>query len=480
MYNPAYLVRLAALAGSLPAGSPARVAAAHRLKIADAEFNLFTRLCIMLGAAGHPFTEVARAKREGVRGLVSRIQSLKPELPNLDPEWFDNRNVNHPNFYNLLYGTALKRVRDPEKAMELVSVATAGADDAHGNLAYQLGKSRRADGLTDLTAAANALAKNLSTRGLDLLRQETRTKSRDTTFDTTPSGGDEGKSLAETLSESGTEDYFNLILDSPEGLRVLQILDRNLDFTGAASQQAVWDAIKEDPSLLSSNMNLARAYAERTGKTVSPQGVGQVKQKVLEQARAVAETNPAVQRQLSMLEELSSLRRASAKKKRLAALLRAASVVKNAYDKGMLDDALKLLTETDTAMRDLAEVLDAQHGGKRSVSDAFNTASDLSRWLRGDASKQFDTYANKFREQARSKTAALTPQQKSVLDAMGQGATLDYEGRSKHSRGGYALTLANGTFDRSVNERVVLALEEAGLIERTSNPQGRTVFKLAR
>ena len=147
MYNPAYLVRLAALAGSLPAGSPARVAAAHRLKIADAEFNLFTRLCIMLGAAGRPFTEVARAKDEGVRGLVNRIKSLREELPSLSEEWFDNRNVFHPNFHGVLYGAALNKMRNPEKAMELLSAVTAGADDAHGNLAYQLGKSRHERGL---------------------------------------------------------------------------------------------------------------------------------------------------------------------------------------------------------------------------------------------------------------------------------------------------------------------------------------------
>ena len=404
MYSPTIHLRLASLAATLPVGSPAHRSLVAHLKIADAEFNLFTRLCIMLGAAGHPFSEVTRAKREGARGLVNRIQSLKPELPNLDPEWFDNRNVNHPNFYNLLYGTALKRVRDPDKAMELVSVATAGTDNVHGNLAYQLGKSRHADGLTDLSAAANALAKNLSTRGLDLLRQETRTKSRDTAFDTTPSGDDEGgKSLAETLSESGTEDFFNIILDSPEGSSVLQILDRNLDFTGAASQQVVWDAIKEDPSLLSSNMGLARAYAERTGKTVSPQGVGQVKQKVLEQARSVAETNPAVQRQLSMLEELSSLRRASTKKKRLASLLRAADTIKHAYDKGMLDDALKLLKDADTALRDLADVLDARVNGEGSVADTFNTAADLSKWLRGNMSKEFATHDKAFRAQVRGK-----------------------------------------------------------------------------
>lgn len=403
MYSPTMHLRLASLAATLPAGSPARRSLVAHLKIADAEFNLFTRLSIMLGALKRPFTEVARAKKEGARGLVNHIQSLRPELPNLDPEWFDNRNVNDPNFYNIMYRSALKRARDPEKAMEMVSVATAGASDASGNLAYQLGKSRRADGLTTLASAANALAKNLSTRGLDVLRQETRTKSRDTEFDATPSEDEAGKSFAETLTKSGPEGLFQIILDSPEGLRVLQMLDSNLDFTSAPSQQAVWDALKEDASLLQSNTALARAYEERTGKTVSPQGAQQLMRKVLQQAQQVVTTNPAIQRQLSMLEELSSLRRASAKKKRLASLMRKADVIKHAYDGRMLDSALDMLKDADTALDDLVDILDARANGEGSISDTFSAAAELSKWLRGDTSKQFDTYAKKFREQARGK-----------------------------------------------------------------------------
>lgn len=397
------LMRLAALAASLPAGSPARIAAAYRLKVADAEFNLFTRLCIMLGAAGHPFTEVARAKREGAPGLVNRIKSLKPELPNLDPEWFDNRNANHPNFYNILYGAALKRVRDPEKAMELLSVATAGADDAHGNLAYQLGKSLgKRDGLTDLTltTAANALAHNISSRGLDVLRSESRRNIRDTAIDAPVGGDEDSRSLSDTLTNSEPMELMHILLDTPQGREVLQAIDNAMDFTSAPMQKVVWEALKDKPALYRHDQDMAKEVFERTGEVRAPQRMGQLAREVIQKAQDAVNTD-GVQRVLLKLQEMSRTRRASAKKKRLAALLQTASLVKTSYDKGMLDDALKLLTETDTAMHDLADVLDARHGGEGSVADTFNTASDLSKWLRSRGSKEFNSLANEFRAQVR-------------------------------------------------------------------------------
>lgn len=403
MYSPALHMRLASLAASLPAGSPARRDLVAHLKIANAEFNLFTRLCILLGAAGHPFTEVARASREGARGLVNRIQSLQAELPTLDPEWFDPRGVHYPDFYNAMYGAALRRVRDPDKAMELVSAATAGGSDAAGNLPYQLGRSRKERGLTDLKAAANALAKNISMRGLDTLRQETTQSFRDVSFDPTGGEEDDGKSFAESLTQSGEMGLFDLILNSTEGRKVLQIIDSELNFSGKPKQEAAWEAIKEDPSLISSNERLADAMAERTGERNTPQAAGAAKHNVLRQVQNIAEDSPAVERELSMIAELSRLRRASAKKKRLASLLRAADTIKHAYDKGMLDDALKLLKDADTALRDLADVLDARVNGEGSVSDTFNTAADLSKWLRNTMSKDFDKHDKAFRAQVRGK-----------------------------------------------------------------------------
>jgi len=75
--------------------------------------------------------------------------------------------------------------------------------------------------------------------------------------------------------------------------------------------------------------------------------------------------------------------------------------------------------------------------------------------------------------------ANLTKAQKAVIDAMRQGSTLDYEPRSAFSSGGYGLTSPDGAFVASVNARVVTALEDATLIERTTpNSYGRTVFRL--
>lgn len=415
MYSPTLHMRLASLAASLPAGSPARRSLMAHLKIANAQFNLFTRLCILLGAAGHPFTEVARASREGARGIVSRIQSLQAELPKLDPEWFDSRNVYTPDFYSVMYGAAMRRVRDPEKAMELVSAATAGSSDAAGNLPYQLGRSRKERGLTDLKAAANALAKNISMRGLDVLRQETTQSSRDIPFDPTGGEEDDGKSFAESLTQSGEMGLFDLILNSSEGRKVLNIIDQELNFAGSPKQEAAWESIKANPALLNSNEELAKAIAnylrekrEKEGKPPSAderqstsQAASAAKHLVLRQVKNVAENSPAVERELSMISELSRLRRASAKKKRLASLLRAADTIKHAYDKGMLDDALKLLKDADTTLHDLANVLDARVGGEGSVADTFNTAADLSKWLRGNMSKEFDAHDKAFRAQVK-------------------------------------------------------------------------------
>lgn len=422
MYSPTIHLRLASLAATLPAGSPAHRSLMAHLKIATPEYNLFTRLCIMLGAAGHPFREVARAKREGARGLVSHIQSLRTELPDLDPEWFDNRNANKPDFYNAMYGSAMKIARsalEPKRkklsreqfefevmtmAQNLLSNATAGTSDTHGNLAYQLGKSRRAEGLTTLASSANALANNISMRGLDEIKAEGRRQKRDVSFDPTSTLDDEdGKSLADTLTQSEEMGLLDLILNTTEGRGVLRIIEKELNFVGKPKQQAAWDAIKENPALISSNERLADAMAERTGERNTPQAAGAAKQLVLRQVRDIAEDSIEVERELSMLAEMSRLRRASAKKKRLAALLRTADTIKHAYDKGMLDNALKLLKDADTALHDLANILDARVNGVGSVADTFNTAADLSKWLRGNMSKEFATHNKAFRAQVRGK-----------------------------------------------------------------------------
>jgi len=402
MYTPAYLVRLAALAGSLPAGSPARVAAAYHLKIAgripqvrrnqyergNREFDEYVLGNILLGLMHRPPNSYRKGEFLSLVGEAVQEQKLSVDSAKAFRE--------EPlDFLRTIFRSAMKVMKaDEDKAEELVNKVVVS------NMFYGLG--RNLHGAISPSSIRNALSRYVFRLGISEQRDTQKQVGRDVAFDPTPSDDEgEGRTLAETLTRSEALSDVALIFNTPQGRSILQKLDAYVDFSDAASQQAVWDAIKDNTSLIESNTELAEAYYDRTGKDVSPQAVGQIRFKVLKRLQAAVLANPDLQADFDLLMESGQLRLASAKKKRLAALLRAASVIKTSYDEGMLDDALKLLTETDTAMHDLANLLDARHGGERSVSDAFNTASDLSRWLRGDASKQFDTYANKFREQAR-------------------------------------------------------------------------------
>jgi len=411
MYTPAYFVRLAALTKSLSAGSPARITAARReAENSLLEFDLFVRVCVMLGILGKPLREGLRARDGGVRGLQNKMAALLNENPaeidaHMDSTLLDSRQMGSPNFYEVSYRAAVAHTKtaiDPtEAALDLFADFTAG--NGSTNLYYDIGK--KINGKATRSSINNTIGAFGRLRAIDLHRIEQKQKQRYQEYDAPQSDDGEGRSLSETLSKDPA-DFMSRLLDMPEGRDVLQLIDRNMDFTGAEAQRIVWDALKEDPSLFSSNMGLARAYAERTGNTVSPQGVGQVKLKVVEKAQAVARANPRVQDALERLSDLSRLRFASAKKKRLASLLRKADVIKHAYDGRMLDSALDMLKDADTALDDLVDVLDARANGEGSISDTFSAAAELSKWLRGDTSKQFDTYAKKFREQARGKTAA--------------------------------------------------------------------------
>jgi hypothetical protein len=322
--------RLLRTASRLPKNSPAyrEVLAAQALDIDGAgvkkQFNLFIRLSILLGATDHPFSEVAVAAREGLRGLQSRLERLRADEAKalLDEkgedknQWFTG-DMSRPDFYKLMLRAAMKRVQDPDIAYDMLSAATVGASDASGSLAYQLGKSRKIEGLTNPESAANALAKNISLRGFDILRRDSKSQKRDEPFDA-PS--EEEDSFAETYDAGYNNDnYFNNLFNSPGGRKILRMLDDKLFFTGAPAQQAIWEAIKEDTSLIVSNMALAAAYEERMGKPISPQRAGALQQTVFDQARRVMETDPEIRWELSVLNEASKLTlRRSAKKQRLA------------------------------------------------------------------------------------------------------------------------------------------------------------------
>lgn len=494
MYDPTDRAFLVRLASSLPAGSTARASLMAHLKVADMAFDIWARVQILGGAFKVPPEQLKRGRPLAV------LQDLAGRLP---PEaraaWVNNRT--DFKLYEKLSAGVRQVIPEPKATAKVKGKTVTMEGQIHPNevvnnlsagvtfsgqetesIFYQLGKSKKdaiADGVYFPDDAAKDIFYNSRRRAKDFFKKKDVLRESEG-FDSGGGGeDDEGLNYSEILTESEAADLVSVMFDTTQGRAVLQKLDRLIDFTGAEQQRLVWDALKENPALIDSNVGLAQAYSERTGKSVSPQGVGQLKNKVLVRIVQAVEDHPELVGEKDLLVELSSLRRAS-KKKRLAALMRKAdlALVKYAYDADMLKDALGLMKDFDTTARDLADILDARVGGEGSVSDAFGSAADLSRWLRGPMSKEFDTHDKAFRTQARGKTAALTPQQKSVLDALRQGATLDYEGRSKHSRGGYALTLANGTFDRTVNERIVLALEEAGLIERVRSPQGRIIFKL--
>lgn len=397
---------LVRLASRLPKGSPAHRSVVAQFTDLKQQFNLFTRLSILLGATGAPFAEVAQAGREGTHGLKNRLIRLQAETPGLDPEWFEGDMLS-PDFYKALLGAATKRLRDTDAAQSLVSDATVGATDASGNLAYQLGKSRKVEGLSTPLAAANSLAKNISIRGIDVLRRN-KVREQDTPFDSPTETDDRGRGFAESyVPATYLEDYFLNLFHSPGGRTILRLLDREFN-PGGPAQQIVWEAIKEDPALLTSNMDLARAYEERMGKAISPQRAGQLKQSVLDGARTVTETNPEIRWQMSVLNEASRLNiRRSAKKQRLAAVMQEAdraiaqhTRAKRASPEDTVWDVLDNLEAIDALMRDTVDMLDARMGGEPSVSAVYGSASKISDMLRS-MSKPLARGAAALAQQAR-------------------------------------------------------------------------------
>ena len=421
MYDPTLRASLVRLASSLPAGSPARASLVAHLKVADMAFDIWARVQVLGGAFKVPPAQLTRGRPLAV------LQDLAGRLP---PEahaaWANNRT--DFKLYEKLNAGVRQVIPEPKtvkvKGKSLTTEGQIHPNEVVNNLSagvtlsgqetesifYQLGKSKKdaiADGVYLPDDAAKDIFYNSRRRAKDFFKKKDVLRESEG-FD---SGGsedeDEGLNYSEMLTESGAADLVSVMFDTAQGRAVLQKLDRLIDFTGAEQQRLVWDALKENPALIDSNVGLAQAYLERTGKSVSPQGVGQLKNKVLVRLAQTVADHPELVGDKDLLVELSSLRRAS-KKKRLAALLRKAdlAIVKYAYDADMLKDALGLMKDFDTTARDLADILDARVGGEGSVSDAFGSAADLSRWLRGPMSKEFDTHDKAFRTQARGKSAA--------------------------------------------------------------------------
>ena len=397
MYDTKILNGLVRLASSLPVGSPARASLMAHVKVADMGFDLWARIQILGGAFKVPSAQLTRGRPLAV------LQDLAGRLPpEARAEWSDNR-TNY-KLYEALRKGVRQTIRNSEQADDVVGNLVAGttlSGQDTDNLFYQLGRSKKEAILAGKFLPENAASDifyNARRRAKDLFKKKDVLRESEG-FD----GGDEdeGNSLAETLSQSAPAELVTLLFDTAQGRAVLQKLDRLVDFSGADQQQFVWDALKEDLALIDSNMGLAKAYLERTGKSISPQGVGQLKNKVLARLARTLADNPELLGDVEMLQELSSLRRAS-KKNRLAKLLRQADLVRRAYDKGMLDEALGMVQDADDTLHDLADILDARVNGG-SLSDSFGAAADLSRWLRGPMSKELANHEKAFRAQARGK-----------------------------------------------------------------------------
>jgi hypothetical protein len=440
MYDPTLRASLVRLASSLPAGSPARASLVAHLKVADMAFDIWARVQVLGGAFKVPPAQLTRGRPLGM------LQDLAGRLPpDARAAWVNNRT--DFKLYEKLNAGVRQVIPEPRafkvegKALttegqihpnEVVNNLSAGmtlSGQETESLFYQLGKSKR-DAITGGAYLPDDAAKdifyNSRRRAKDFFKKKDVLRESED-FD---SGGseDEGLNYSEMLTESGAADLVSVMFDTAQGRAVLQKIDRLIDFTGAEQQRLVWDALKENPALIDSNVGLAQAYLERSGKTITPQGVGQLKNKVLTRlAQTVADHSELVGEK-DLLMELSSLRRAS-KKKRLAALLRKAdlAIVKYAYDADMLKEALGLMQDLDTAAQDLVEVLDARPGGEGSISDAFGSAADLSRWLRGPMSKEFDAHDKAFRAQARGKSAARYPRDPYWM-------TAKYSGKDKNGK----------------------------------------------
>jgi len=421
MYGPSLHTRLVRFASSLPAGSPARASLMAHLKVSDMAYDIWARVQVLGGAFKVPAATLKRGRPLAV------LQDLAGRLPpEARAEWANNR-VDYKLYEKLSAGVRQvvpepqttsaggKRVTTegsihPDEIVNNLSVGMTLSGQETDSIFYQLGRSKKdaiADGVFSPADAAKEIFYNSRRRAKDFFKKKDVLRESEGFDSGADEDDDEGLNYSEMLTESGAAELVSVMFDTAQGRAVLQKLDRLVDFTGADQQRAVWEALKENPALIDSNVGLASAYLERTGKSVSPQGVGQLKNKVLVRLAQTVADHPELVGDKDLLVELSTLRRAS-KKARLATLLRKAdhAIVKHAYDAGMLDEALALMQKFDGTAHDLANVLDARVGGNGSVSDTFGSAADLSRWLRGPMSKEFANYEKALRTQARGKTAA--------------------------------------------------------------------------
>lgn len=321
MYDPRTRASLIRLASTLPAGSVAHTSLMAHLKVADMGFDIWARTQILAGAF-----KVSPSHLRGGRPLA-HLQDLAGRLPpEARAEWVNNRK--DYKLYEKLEKGVSQTIRDKDQAAEVANNLVAGltlSGSETDNLFYQLGRSKKNEieaGKYLPEAAASDTFYNARRRAKDAFKKKDVLRDSDS-FDGGDGEDDEGGSFAEMLSQSGPMELVGLLFDSPRGNRILQRLDGLVDFSGAEQQRAVWDALKEDVGLLDSNVGLARAYLERTGRTITPQGAGQLKNKVLARLAQTLQNNPKLMGEVEMLSELSTLRRAS-KKKRIAALLREA------------------------------------------------------------------------------------------------------------------------------------------------------------
>lgn len=350
MYDPNLRARLMRFASSLPAGSPARASLVAHLKVADMAYDIWARVQILGGAFKVPSANLKRGRPLAV------LQDLAGQLPpEARAEWANNR-VDY-KLYEKLSAGVRQVIPEPRQTVkwrgqtvpiegtvhpnEIVNNLSAGvtlSGQETDSIFYQLGRSKKdaiADGVYSPADAAKEIFYNSRRRAKDFFKKKDVLRESEA-YDIGGDGDDdESLNYSEMLTESGAAELVSVMFDTAQGRAVLQKLDRLIDFTGADQQRAVWEALKENPALIDSNVELAKAYTERTGKSVSPQGVGQLKNKVLVRLAQTVADHPELVGDKDLLVELSTLRRAS-KKARLATLLRKAdhAIVEHAQTRG--------------------------------------------------------------------------------------------------------------------------------------------------
>ena len=287
-------------AESLPEGHPLRGKLANLLKEARIQDDLFARATVLEGALN--MRPGSLSKRP-----VATLPDIQQNFPDINPQFFDMRR--DYDLYGAVIGGAGQIKGTSYTSDEIAQALIAGLtivnmDEVSGGSIYRrLGKklaNALKAGRVDMKGLAGTLRSWAKARAMDVIDSR-----RDVSID--EGFGDEGFDQASMIdrfySDPGTsETALSISVVNKPGM--LQTIDRAVrkELRGPG-QEAVWDAVLNDPGLLNPSARgmgidqqpLAEAISQMTGTEISRQVAGRTfRDKVL----------PAMERALANDEKL--------------------------------------------------------------------------------------------------------------------------------------------------------------------------------